>query len=385
MGDRPAGVGLHNWRQSPYSRWAFHHVRELMPTVAIPRAHASGGALATELADLGDLSVEGPDGSRGLVDLLETSFTDAFVVSAGDRVVLEWQAPHMDIRQPHILFSVSKSLTGILSGILADRGLFDPELPVAHYLSGAERGAFGNCSMRHVLDMTVAMDFEENYTDPSSVYVEYRNATGWNPVDQRDPGPDLADFLLSIRPDGERHGEAFRYRSPNSDLLGLVLERAAGQRLPRLFSEHLWQPLGASTDAYATVDRSGLARGAGGLCVTIHDLARVGRMILDNGMVNGRQVISGGWIEDTYHNGDPAAWQAGGFVNLFPRGRYRNQWYRVGGDSHALCALGIHGQYLYVDPSSRVVIAKLSSLPEPIDESLDIELLSAFHQIAAML
>lgn len=385
MSRRPPGTGLHNWRLAPYSAWSFHHVRELIPTAGIACAAAPAEAFPASSGELDPLSLEGPDGPTDLQGLLEKSHTDAFLVLAGGRIVFEWRAAHMDVRQPHLLFSVSKSVTALLSGILTDRGLFDPDAPVAEYLPDAARGAYRDCTMRHVLDMTVAMDFEENYTDPRGEFIKYREASAWNPVDQRGPGPDLEAFLMSIRPGSEPHGTAFRYRSPNSDVLGLVLERAAGEPLAALFSKYLWQPLGAPGEAYITVDRSGLARGAGGLCVTLHDLARVGQLIVDGGEVRGRRLVSAAWINDTLRNGDRAAWQSGDFSGLFPEGKYRNQWYQTGYADGSVCAIGIHGQYLYVSPRRSVVIAKLSSMPDPLNDPVEQAVLAAFVRITAAL
>ncbi|TIN50502.1 MAG: serine hydrolase, partial [Mesorhizobium sp.] len=87
----------------------------------------------------------------------------------------------------------------------------------------------------------------------------------------------------------EPHGQTFRYRSPNSDLLGLLLERASGQRFTDLVREKLWLPLGAVSEASIGVDMEGTARTAGGISVTPRDLARVGEMMRQGGVANGRR------------------------------------------------------------------------------------------------
>jgi len=93
-----------------------------------------------------------------------------------------------------------------------------------------------------------------------------------------EPPTDLRSFLSTLT---ERHGEhngRFHYVSPNTDLLGWVLERATGTRYADLVGQALWQPVQAERDAYITVDRFGAPRCAGGFCATPRDMARIGRL-----------------------------------------------------------------------------------------------------------
>ena len=139
----------------------------------------------------------------------------------------------------------------------------------------------------------------------------------------------LAPFLLALKSNGKAHGTLFRYLSPNSDLLGLVLERAMGQRYASLLSHHIWQPLGCAHDAYVTVDAEGTARSAGGICVHPHDLVRLGLALIEVDSERSENVMPHRWIHDTFNEGNQAAWQQGEFSALLPDGNYRNQWYRT--------------------------------------------------------
>jgi len=151
----------------------------------------------------------------------------------------------------------------------------------------------------------------------------------------------------------------------------------------RLLTELIWQKLGVEADAHVTVDRVGAARSAGGICVTLRDLARFGEMVRNHGRVGERQIVARGWIDDILENGDQRPWLATPTAAKFlPAGRYRSQWYIIGNDHGAYCAIGIHGQWLYVDPKAEMVIAKLSSQPLPLDERTDRLLLAAFGAIA---
>lgn len=378
FGFRRDEVALANWRTYPFNKWSFQNVGELVPSAPIPAMN--GGEIPMQDMS-GLLSEKVPLGSKQetVADFLARSYTDALTVMKDGRIVGDWAAPHMQQGARHIIFSISKSLTAILAGIVEGEALLDPEAPVTRYVPEAAGSAYGDATVRHVLDMVVSIDIDEAYTDPDSAYGRYRKATLWNPGGGAES---LTSFLMTLPRLDEDHGETFRYRSPNSDLLGIVIERATGRRIPDLLSEKLWQPLGAKNEASITVDMEGAARTAGGMSVTARDLARIGEMMRQGGMANGRRVVPESWVRDTTNAGSAEAWQKGAMVHLFPQGRYRNKWYQPGDGS--FCGIGIHGQWLYVDPSAGTVIVKMSSQPEPVDDPLDIECVSFFQALAAM-
>lgn len=362
-------ANLANWRISPHSQWAFQNIRQLIPTAAIPAARDSGALHETNAID-DTLELAGT-GGKSLGEFLTESFSDSLVILQRGRKVYQWNAPHCDVNLPHIVFSVSKSITAMLAGILVGDGALDVTKPVLHYLPGVKGSAYEDASLQQLLDMSVALDFNESYLGTSEQFARYRNATGWNPVDQTNPGPGLEAFLYGLRKSDSEHGDMFQYKSPNSDLLGLLIERVAAESYADFMSSQIWAPMGAETDSYVTVDRCRLARGAGGVCVTIDDLARFGQLILEKGAVNSRQLIPEGWIEDTMTRGSRKAWQKGEFSSLLPSGCYRNKWYQTGDQDQSILALGIHGQWLYLNPKAELVIVKMSSQPEPVDDALD--------------
>jgi hypothetical protein len=96
---------------------------------------------------------------------------------------------------------------------------------------------------------------------------------------------------------------------------------------------------------------------------------------------SGRSVVPGLWIDDIRNSGDRQAWRDGDLVNLFPAGRYRSQWYQTG-YRDAFAAVGIHGQWIYVDPQAAMVVVKQSSQPTPVDDALDQLTLASFVALA---
>lgn len=378
FGFRRSDINLGNWRLNPYSRWSFQNVSELVPSAVISN---TGGLSEEPLADASGLLSEKLmiDGKPETISaFLERSSTDALVVMKAGKFVADYAASTVDPASPHLIFSISKSLTAILAGIVEADGLLDPEAPVTRYVPEAEGSAYGDATVRNLLDMRVSLDFEETYLDPESAYARYRRAMLWNPGGGEEG---LLAMLCSIPKGPMPHGGPLRYRSPNSDMLGIVVERAAGIRLSELLSERLWKPLGAKSNAMITVDREGFGRAAGGVSVTGRDLARVGEMMRQAGFAGGKSIVPEPWVRDTISAGDKAAWTAGDFAKLAPNGSYRNQWYQSGMDSHAYCGIGIHGQWLYIDPPTETVIVKLSSQAEPVDDALDLGCLQFFAQI----
>jgi CubicO group peptidase (beta-lactamase class C family) len=375
-------VLLGNWRESPFSRWSFQNVGELVPSACVAAVPGSGEIPVQDFGGLLGEKIALAGGAETVAAFLTRSDTDALTIMKGGKFVGDWFAPHMEFGARHIIFSISKSLTAILAGILEGEGVFDPQAPVTRYLPESAGSAYGDASVRHVLDMSVSLDFEEAYLDPESAFARYRRATLWNPGGGTES---LADFILTLQRLDEPHGRTFRYRSPNSDLLGILIERASGQRFAELMHEKLWLPLDAMSEASVTVDLAGTARTAGGISVTPRDLARVGEMMRQGGIANGRRIVPEAWVRDTIETGgDSEAWQRGMMAFLFPKGRYRNKWYQTGAASGAFCGIGIHGQWLYVDPKAEVVIAKMSSQPEPVDEPLDVDMVAFFEALSRM-
>jgi CubicO group peptidase (beta-lactamase class C family) len=340
-GDRTT---LANWRTAPHNRWAFHHVRELIPTADIP----NDPKLVRELpAAHRELALE---------DFFSETDGDGLIVLHRGRVLFEKYGHGMPAHAPHILMSVSKSMLGLLFGALG----LDAQRRVTDFLPELAATAYRGATLRHLLDMRAGIAFDEDYLATSGPIVQYRKATGWNALAPGEEPSDLHSFYGQLTASDGPHGGRFRYVSPNTDLLGWVIERATGARYADLMSERVWQPVGAERAAYITVDRFGAPRTAGGLCATLRDLARVGQWLIERPTP---------WLEDIERHGDRAAWDAGSFVAYFPGLpiRYRSKWYVVEGESPLLFAWGIHGQHLFVDRRRELVIAKLSSQAVPVD------------------
>ena len=360
-------VTVANWLEAPFNRWSFQNVRNLVPTALVRRGGGPIRRLKRRPRNLPALEFESPDGrTLTIEEMIGETWTDALVVLHRGQIVLERYENGMTPDTPHIMFSVTKSVTATLAGRLVSEGMLDPDLPVTGYVPEVAESAYGDATVRHLLDMTVGIRFDEDYEATSGDMHLYRVATGWRIGES---GAGLREFIPTLPKEGE-HGHMFHYVSPNTDLLGWVIERASGRSLVELLSDWLWAPMGAEHDAYLGVDPFGAPRAAGGLCTSARDLARFGQLMLERGFAGDAQVIPSAWIDDILHAGDPQAWERGSLAEEMPDVCYRSQWYRHG--DGAIFGLGVYGQCVYVDPSAELVAAKFSSQPSPLDLSFDL-------------
>ena len=353
-------VTLANWRTAPFNRWAFHHVRELVPSADIPSDPRTIRELPGQEISLEGMRIDPDSGeAMGIEAFLRETDTDGMAIVHRAKLVFERYANGMTEETPHILMSVSKSMLGVL---MAELGI-DAERRVVEFVPELATTAYRDATLRHLLDMRAGIVWNEDYLATSGPIVEYRKATGWNALEPGEAPCDLKSFYQTLQK-AEAHGGALHYVSPNSDLLGWVVERASTRRYGELMSELVWKKVGAERAAYITVDRLGAPRAAGGMCTTLRDLARMGQWLMDERR---------GFLEDL-RRGDAAAWTKGDLAQYFPGLpiRYRNQWYVLDGGQDEKAAplyfgLGIHGQNLFVDPANALVIAKFSSQATPLD------------------
>ena len=348
-------VPLDAWQVGPWNRWAYVHVDEVVDTVPVPRGDGPVAPLELAEAGLDDL----------VEPLLESAYADGVAVVHRGRLVDERYGGEMTERSLHLSQSVGKSVLGLLVGALG----LDTGEPVTERVPEVAGSGYEGATVQHLLDMTAAIDFVEDY----AAFVRYDFACGWHPEVPGAPRT-ILEFLPTIGPADWRHGERFHYATPNTDLLGLVAERAGGAPLAELFARELWGPMGAEQDAALTVDAAGTAAIGGGFCATLRDYARLGALVADGG----RGIVPAAWIE-RLGNGDAAAWARRTVPDIGGDG-YRNQWWHRDGRT---MARGIHGQLIAVDGETVVTI--LSSWPAALEPELEAAQLAAVSRVGERL
>jgi CubicO group peptidase (beta-lactamase class C family) len=176
-------------------------------------------------------------------------------------------------------------------------------------------------------------------------------------------------FLPTVGIDKSRQGK-FVYKSGTTDVMAWVLEAATGQRFADLVSERVWKPIGAEQSAGITVDVSGFTLASGGMFATLRDTARIGQLIINRGKVGNRQVIPELWIDDIFDQKGDATLPHLSTESIDPY--YRSFVWGVGDGQGTVLARGVHGQFIYVSPSTGMVIAMYSSWPNADGGSPDV-------------
>jgi CubicO group peptidase (beta-lactamase class C family) len=270
-------VTLANWQEPPFNRWAFQHVSELIPVARISRGTGPPWKLPYRRRDLTGLQFRAGGRDMTVGELLAETYTDGFLVLQRGRIVAEEYFNGMTPGTRHLLMSVSKSVTAAVAGILAGQGVLDLSAPLTGVLPELAGTSFDEATAQHLLDMRAGTRFGEDYEDPGADVRVYEQVYLWRPRDGRPLPADATAYFATLGNDGA-HGGPFRYRSILTDVLAWALERASGQRLHELIARWLWQPMGAESDAEITVDGRGNPMADGGMCATLRDLGRFGRL-----------------------------------------------------------------------------------------------------------
>lgn len=373
-----------DWDRAPHNRWSFQHVGEILPTVEVWRGNGPVRPPRRDEQPLDGLAVTGVDGApTNLAAFLAQSFTDGMLVLRRGAVAYERYFNGMDERTLHLSQSLAKSFTGMLAGIFAGRGAIDLGALVTDVIPELAKTAYRGARIRHVLDMTSGVRFDEDYTDPHSHMGQLDVASGWKPVragsDPADWPKDVFELILKLDEQEAEHGARFAYRSIETDVLAFVLERATGKRLAQLLSEELWQPLGMEQSATMTVDAAGFALADGGLNACLRDYGRFGQMILEGGA----GIVPADWVEAT-RSGDHALFGEP-YTAVLPQGAYRNQFWIEDTRSRTIMARGVFGQLIYVSWEFEMVAVKLSSWPDFVNPAWTRTTLDAVRRIGAAL
>ena len=358
----------------PFNRWAFQNMRQVALTADIRRG-TSVWDLPGSPQDVDGLAFDAARGPTTWGQMLDDTYTDATLIWQDGQVLVEQYFNGMDARTQHIIFSMSKSLTSTVAGCLMADGVLDASAPVIDIVPELARTAWNGATVQQVVDMTTGAVFDETYDSPHAHVWKLDIAAGL-----RTPPPDMPveevpdtiwDLILSLTEAEAEHGARFAYRSIETEVLSTIMERATGQNFVPMLSERLWAPMGAEEDAYIVVDKAGFGMSDGAVCCTLRDMARFGRLMLEDGMRDGHRILPQVWIDDV-RTGDHGLFNEDG-REKFPNGRYRNMFWIPDRDRPAHMCLGIHGQHVLIDPDRALVAVKFSSWPVALDETTFID------------
>ena len=360
--DRPTNLTLESFQFGPVNRWTFSHMREIIPTVNIPRDTNRFLMLNNSDDLVADFSVEIQGRKQSIDEIAVHQFIDGLLIIKDGEIVVEKYYGHLTQDRPHLMNSVSKSIVGLVAGKLAAQGVIDLEKPVSHYVAALAKSGYGPDSLQTLLDMRDGSDYTETYADFTTTFRLQDCAIGWTDADYCPKnGPiGLYKFLPTVGREKSKLG-TFSYRSGSTNVIGWVLEAVTKQSLAELISEHIWQPMGAEFDANITVDEGGFVLADHGISATLRDLGRMGLLVLNDGKAFGNEVIPSKFIQDIRgQQGDPK-WPYPGLGGYKPY--YRSFWWGEGNPGGDISGYGIHGQFVRVVPEAGLVITMYSTWP----------------------
>lgn len=373
--------------QFPALRWSVAHMRQFMPTINVSRGLGSSTPLETNSKTDIDKIKFTPLGEKKSItweESLQKVYADGVIIMHHGKIVYEKYLGALTVDGQHAAMSVTKSFTGTLGISLVQEGLIDPTKLVSEYIPELQNSAFGDATVRQVMDMTTALQFSEDYADPNAEIWKFSAAGNPLPKPKNYDGPKTYyEYLPTVKKKGT-HGEAFGYKTVNSDVLGWIIARVTGKTIAEVLSEKIWKKLGTDQDGYYSVDAIGTPFAGGGYNLGLRDMARFGQLILNNGKAGDEQIIPKSAIDDIKKGGDKKAFAKANYT-LLKGWSYRNMWWITNNANGAFCARGVHGQLIYIDPKADMVIVRFASNPVASNSANDPYSLPAYEAVAKYL
>ena len=347
----PVAVQILRWHMldNNVSALAFREMDQLFTTRTVAR---SGPVWELPRNDHAlDFSYNWQSNTYQAQDVFERTYTNALLVMKNGRIVSETYRNNSTPDSRFIGWSMTKSFTSVLIGCALEDDLIDSlDTPISDYLPELRGGAYEGVSIRHVMQMRSGADYEERYdfANPGIAASNHISAL----VKNNTRFADVARTLPRIH----EPGEFFQYKTIDTAVLGWLVERSTAMSVAAYTERCLWEPLGAEADGFYIMDGApGVGRefSGAGFNATLRDYARFGQMVLNKGVANDRRIVSEDWIEQSTQPSGGEDEQRGG---------YGLQWWTMG-SSNAFAAIGLQGQYVYIDPDTNTVVVKLSYFP----------------------
>jgi CubicO group peptidase (beta-lactamase class C family) len=362
--DVPVAVQILRWSMldNNVSALAFREMDHLFTTRSVARSGPVWELPRTDHAM--DFTYSWQGHSYSAEEFLERTYTNALLVMKNGRIVTEIYRNNSTPQSRFIAWSMTKSITSILVGCALEDAYIDSlDTSISEYLPELEGGGYEGVSIRHVMQMRSGVDYEERYDFANPGIAASNHISSL--VKNNSRFTDVAKTLSRIN----QPGEVFQYKTIDTAVLGWLIERSTGMSTSAYTERCLWEPLGAESDGFYIMDGPpGIGRefSGAGYNATLRDYARVGQMVLNGGVANGQRIVSEDWI-------NLSTQPSGGEDQR--RGGYGYQWWTMG-NSEAFSAIGLQGQYIYIDPDTETVIVKLSYFPPGDNSAQDGETLA---------
>ncbi|HUI25901.1 MAG TPA: serine hydrolase [Candidatus Kryptonia bacterium] len=352
----------------------FRHFAEIFPSRPV---HRSGEPFQFARAPRAlDVRITYGGATRSLDEFLQRTVTTGLLVVKDDRIVYERY--FLGATEDSLLtsFSMAKSFVSALVGVAIEDGrIANVDRPVTDYVPELKGSGYDGVPIKHILQMSSGVHFNEDYASwTSDVNIMFAKSFIL--------GTPINAYPTGLRAE-RRSGEKFNYISVDTQVLGMLLVHATGTPLAADLEEKIWAPLGMERDAAWVTDREGSEGMEYGFCclnATLRDYAKFGRLYLRGGDWNGRRVVPERWVRESVVPDRPDLRHSGEYFPDWTIG-YQYQWWVPDGPDGEFMAIGVWGQYIYVNPRRNMVIVKTAVDPDFDDR--DMENLAAFRAIAA--
>ena len=301
-------------------------------------------------------------------DALERTYTNALLVMKDGRIVSDIYRNNSSAPTRFIGWSMTKSVTSVLIGCaLAEKRIDTLDTPVSRYLPELKGGGYDGVTILQVMQMRSGVDYPERYDFANPGIAASNHITSLV--------KNVARFVDPARTIARAHepGSFFQYKTLDTAVLGWLVERVSGMSVAAYTEKCLWEPLGAQLDGFYIMDGppgTGREFSGAGFNATLRDFARFGQMVLDGGVADGRRIVPQEWISRSTK-------PSGG--NRGTDNSYGLQWWTLEGNAFA--AIGLQGQYIYINPPTRTVVVKLSYYP-PGDNSTEGETMAFMRAVS---
>jgi CubicO group peptidase (beta-lactamase class C family) len=283
----------------------------------------------------------------------------AFLILRNDSIIYEKYFKGYNRNSVIPSFSISKSFVSAMVGIALSEGkIHDIHQPVTDYLPQMKDSGFKNVTIEDLLTMRSGIKFNEGYSNPFGEAAKFYY------------GLNLEKYTKKLKVI-HKPGTKYEYASGNTQILGMVLEKATGTRLASYMEEKIWKPMGARSIATWSLDSKKHREAKAFCCInaTPEDFALFGQLYLNKGQVDGRTVVPSDWVNKTLSLQNDSRDSQG-----YP---YTYMWRVMKNGS--FFAKGILGQFIFVCPSKRIVIIRMG------ESAGDLDWPAFFQQIADQL
>ena len=371
------GVDTSNWDVAPFNAFTFTQTERIFPTLIIsPGAEPFAPLVyAAKPIDMAKLVVTDPatgnsiSADRLLIDRIRNS--GLMLIHKG-KVIHESYRNGLERNVRHIGMSASKSFIGMLAQIAMQQGLLNENDLVSKYVPEVhDKKAWGDVTVRHVLDMRDGMQFVEDYEDPNSDVRRQDRAIGWRARQDGDP-EGLRDFVRqNLNEKSYRAGSVFNYASIQTDILGMIIEDASGVPLEEFFETEFWSKLGAEFPAGMGTDGFGQPIVQGAISMTLPDLARAAMLILKKGQNHrGEQIVSQDFFTDLLTPNRELADAFAFFDPTASDAHYRSQFWVNDTRNQQFLMNGVHGQIAFFDYKRDFAMVGFGSYPVAVSPLL---------------